>query len=45
MRGGGSPRKHLADHGGNRVDTLLYGLLPEDISPSREGDIRMGPSG
>lgn len=27
-------RQHFTDHDGNRVDTLLYGLLPEDIGSS-----------
>jgi RimJ/RimL family protein N-acetyltransferase len=27
----GRLRQHMADHAGNRVDTLLYGLLPTDL--------------
>jgi RimJ/RimL family protein N-acetyltransferase len=27
----GRLRQHMADHDGKRVDTLLYGLLPEDL--------------
>lgn len=26
--------RHMADHDGNRVDTLLYSLLPADSGPS-----------
>ena len=30
----GRLRQHFTDHDGNRVDTLLYGLLPQDIGSS-----------
>ncbi len=30
--GEGRLRQHMPDHDGNRVDTLLYGLLPADLA-------------
>ena len=30
----GRPRHHMTNHDGDRADTLLYGLLPQDISSS-----------
>lgn len=32
----GRLRRHMAGRGGRRVDSLLYGLLPEDLSRPRE---------